>query len=356
MNPLLFTPITLGEITLKNRIIMAPMCQYSSVQGMVSSWHYSHYVSRAIGGAAAVILEATAVEPRGRISPEDLGIWSDDHVHGLSALAQQIEEAGSLPGIQLAHAGRKAGTARPFEGYGPLSNETGGWPIIAPDDRPYSPNHRKPASMSDDDIQEVQTAFILAARRAVRAGYKLIEIHAAHGYLIHSFLSPLSNSRADGYGGDVDGRMRFLLELASELKTVVQDQAILSVRISATDWLENGWSLADSILLSRRLKETGVDFIHVSSGGILPGSSPKTTAPGYQVDMAAEIRRNSDIHCAAVGLITQADQAEHILQHGQADIISLGRALLREPYWPQHAAEQLGAENPCPVQYARAWK
>jgi 2,4-dienoyl-CoA reductase-like NADH-dependent reductase (Old Yellow Enzyme family) len=356
MNSLLFTPLSVGPVTVKNRIVMAPMCQYSAENGMVSDWHLVHYPARAIGGSGLVTLEATAVEARGRISPEDLGIWSDDHVEGLSRLARAIADSGAVPGIQLAHAGRKASTSRPFDGFGPLLPDNGGWPVIGPSAIAYSENYQIPAAMSIDDIQEVQEAFILAARRAVSAGFRVIEIHAAHGYLIHSFLSPAANRRDDEYGDGFDGRTRFLMELAREIRTVCADQAALFVRISADDWIEGGWSVEDSIALADRLKTVPIDMLHVSSGGISPIGKPSDSSRDYQVSLSERIRREAKIATTAVGLITDARQAEAILSEGKADLVALGRELLRDPYWPQRAAETLNADPPVPLQYIRAWR
>jgi 2,4-dienoyl-CoA reductase-like NADH-dependent reductase (Old Yellow Enzyme family) len=356
MKSLLFTPLDIGPIRVKNRIVMAPMCQYSAVDGTVQDWHMVHYPARAYGGAGLVILEATAVEARGRISPEDLGIWSDDHIPGLTSLVSSISDAGALPGIQLAHAGRKASTSRPFDGFGPLMPDNGGWQVIGPSAVKYAENYPMPRAMSIDDIQEVQEAFILAARRAIAAGFKVIEIHAAHGYLIHSFLSPVSNHREDIYGGDFAGRSRFILEIAREIRSVCGDDAALFVRISADDWMENGWKIEDSVKIAELLKSVPVNMLHVSSGGISPHGKPSQSGRGFQVSLSETIRREAGIPTTAVGLITEAEYAESLLQAGRADLVALGRELLRDPYWPQRAALALNAEAPVPLQYARAWR
>ncbi len=356
MKSMLFSPYDAGPVRLKNRIVMAPMCQYSSQDGFVAPWHLQHYAARAYGGASLIILEASAVEERGRISPNDLGIWKDAHIPGLQNLAESITAGGAVAGIQLAHAGRKASTSRPFDGFGPLEKNNGGWQVVAPSPIPYSESYPHPAELSIDDIQEIQESFILAARRAIGAGYRVIELHSAHGYLIHSFLSPLSNQRTDEYGGDFDGRTRFLMEIAGELRAVCSDQAALFIRISADDWMDGGWDLGQSIELARRLKNLPVDVIHVSSGGISPSGKPSSSSRHYQVSLSEAIQKESGISCAAVGMITDPRHAEEILTTGKAKLVALGRELLRNPYWPQHAARELGAELPIPIQYARAWR
>lgn len=351
-----FSPYSLGPVELRNRIVMAPMCQYSSEDGFVSSWHGNHYLSRAAGGVGAIILEATAVEARGRISPGDLGIWSDDHVAGLSKLAWNIRDLGAAAGIQLAHAGRKASTSRPFDGFGPLKPSQGGWQPVAPSPIAYAENYSIPSELTLDDIQNIQESFLTATRRAITAGFQIIELHAAHGYLIHSFLSPLTNQREDQYGGSFENRTRFLLELAALLRAECAGDAALVVRISATDWAEGGWNLAESVNVSALLRDAGVDMMHISGGGLIAGAGPDRMEPGYMVPFADEIHRKAEIPTIAVGLITRSELAERILAEDRAQLVALGRVLLRNPYWCHGAARELGVNPNVPKQYARAWK
>lgn len=338
----LFDTYSLRGVTLRNRIGLSPMCQYSCERrdGMPTDWHLIHLGARAAGGAGLVIVEATAVEARGRISPEDLGIWSDDHVPALARLAQVIKAHGAVPGIQIAHAGRKAGTARPWEGGRPLDDAAGGWEVIAPSPIPHSPAHRVPVEMTRGDIEQVQDAFARAAVRARAAGFEWLEIHAAHGYLLHSFYSPTSNKRTDEYGGSFEGRIRFLLETAARVRAAWGDDLPLSVRLSCTEWLDGGWTGEDSVALAARLKEVGIDLIDCSSGGIAMGVRAPA-APGYQVPFAEMIRRGAGIATAAVGMIGDPDHAESIIASGQADIVLVGRAVLSDPNWPLHAAAKL---------------
>lgn len=349
----LFTPFTLRGLTLRNRIIVSPMCQYSAEEGRANDWHFTHLGSRAVGGAALVFTEATAVEARGRISPQDLGIWQDAHIAPLERITASIEAYGAVPGIQLAHAGRKASTYRPWAAEAGAVPETeGGWQVVSPTDTPFSKTYPVPRALDEESIQDVIQAFVTGAARALQAGFKVAEIHAAHGYLLHSFLSPLSNTRTDAYGGSFAGRTRLLLEVTEAVRAIWPDELPLFVRISATDWDERGWGLEDSVTLAHELKRRGVDLIDCSSGGVAPGITIPV-GPGYQVPLAAEIRQRAEIATGAVGLITEAAQAETVIRTGQADVVLLGRELLRDPYWPHRAAAELGAQALWPPQYER---
>lgn len=351
----LFEPFSIREVTFRNRIAVAPMCQYSSKDGYSNEWHLIHLASRAVGGAALVLTEAAAVEPQGRISPEDLGIWSDGHAEALAKIVATIHNFGSVAGIQLAHAGRKASTARPWEGGRAVDESQGGWrPVVAPSAIAFNDNSPIPEALSVEGIQKITDAFVQAARRSLEAGFKVVEIHAAHGYLLHEFLSPLSNHRDDGYGGSFENRTRFLREVVQGVREVWPEKYPLWVRISATDWLDNGWDIEQSIALSDKLNSLGVDLIDCSSGGILPGAKVPV-GPGYQTRFAERIRREANIQTGAVGLITSPEQADHIIRTGQADVVLLARELLRDPYWPLRAAKQLGHDTLSPVQYERAW-
>jgi 2,4-dienoyl-CoA reductase-like NADH-dependent reductase (Old Yellow Enzyme family) len=350
----LFQPFTLRGVTLRNRVGVSPMCQYSSNDGFANNWHLVHLGSRAIGGAALVIAEASAVEARGRISPNDLGIWKDAHIDALAAVVRKVEEAGAVAGIQIAHAGRKAGTARPWDGGQPLSDADGGWPPIGASPLPFAAGYRTPHEASHHELVQIRSAFVASARRALSAGFRWLEIHAAHGYLLHSFLSPLSNQRTDHYGGSFDNRIRLLLETVAGVREVWPETLPLAVRLSCTDWVDGGWSLDDSVELSRRLRAAGVDLIDCSSGGTA-ASAKVPVAPGYQVPFADAVRKQAEVPSAAVGLITEPAQAEAIVAEGRADLVLLGRALLKDPYWPLSAAKALGAQAPVPVQYLRAF-
>lgn len=351
----LFEPLTIRDLTLRNRIAVSPMCQYSSTDGYANDWHWVHLVSRAVGGAGLVFTEAAAVEPRGRISPQDLGIWSDLHIEGLARVVQSIHSFGAIAGIQLAHAGRKASTAKPSEGGKPVDVPQGGWrPIVSSSAVPFSSTYPTPEALNLEGIQQVTDAFVQAAQRSLEAGFKVIEIHAAHGYLLHQFLSPLVNQRTDEYGGSFENRIRLLREVVQAVRAVIPEQDSLWVRISATDWVENGWDIEQSIALSDKLKSLGVDVIDVSSGGTVPWASIPAT-PGYQVEFADRIRREAQIQTGAVGLITEPKQADDIIRKEQADLVLLGRELLRNPYWPHRAAKELGQKVTAPVQYQRAW-
>jgi 2,4-dienoyl-CoA reductase-like NADH-dependent reductase (Old Yellow Enzyme family) len=352
---MLFTPLTFRAVTLRNRIIVSPMCEYSSPNGFATDWHMVHLGSRAVGGAGLVLTEATAVTADGRISSKDLGIYLDEHVDPLARIFRFIAEQGAVPGMQLAHAGRKASTAEPWTGGGPVAVADGGWtPIWAPSAIPFRDGWQTPRAMSLDDITDVRSAFADAARRLLAAGGQVAEIHAAHGYLLHEFLSPLSNHRDDQYGGSFDNRTRIVREVVDSVRAVWPERLPLFVRISATDWTDDGWTIEDSVALAAQLKDRGVDLIDCSSGGnVAKAAIP--VGPGYQVPFAERIRRETGMMTGAVGLITEAQQAEAILAQGQADVVILARQLLRDPYWPLHAAHALGEPVHVPVQYQRAF-
>ena len=349
----LFDPLTLRSLTLANRIVVSPMCQYSSVDGYSNDWHFVHLGTRAVGGAALVLTEASAVTADGRISPQDLGIYHDGHVEGLAHCVRFVHSQHTLAGTQLAHAGRKASTARPWDGGGALSREQGGWEPIGPTGTPFADNYPTPRPATKDDIASVVAAFAIAAWRALEAGFDVVELHAAHGYLIHEFLSPLVNTRTDDYGGSYDNRVRLCLEVVDAVRGVWPERLPLLVRISATDWKEGGWELDQAVELARRLRARGVDLVDCSSGGAVHDQQI-AVGPGYQVPFAERIRRDAGVPTGAVGLITRAEQADAIVSHGQADVVLLARELLRDPYWPLHAADQLGHKVPWPPQYLRA--
>jgi 2,4-dienoyl-CoA reductase-like NADH-dependent reductase (Old Yellow Enzyme family) len=354
MTSSLFTPVSLRGINFRNRVFVSPMCQYSSVEGMPSDWHLVHLGSRAVGGAGLVMVEASGVTPAGRISPHDSGIWSDAHSDAFAPIARFIKEQGAVPGIQLAHAGRKASTDSPWLGGAPIPAENGGWQPIAPSALPFSPKHNVPRAMTKADIDAVVVVFTDAARRARAAGFEVVELHAAHGYLLHEFLSPLSNQRTDAYGGDVENRMRLPLDVVRAVREFWPERLPLFVRISATDWIEGGWDLAQSIEFSRRLNSIGVDLVDCSSAAIVPDAKVPV-GPGFQVPFARAIREEAGIATGAVGFITEPYQAEQIIATGQADAVFLARELLRDPYWPLHAAQKLGADiDYWPKQYLRA--
>jgi len=353
--PQLFDPLSLRGITLRNRIGVSPMCQYSAKDGLVNDWHLVHLSSRSVGGAGLVIAEATAVEARGRISPGDLGIWSDMQIDMLARAAIGILSHGAVPGIQIAHAGRKACVHRPWEGGGPISiDDPEYWQIVGADDIAFASGHPTPQALSRNDIKDIQAAFRSAAARVLEAGFTWLEIHAAHGYLIHSFYSPVSNQRGDEYGGSFDNRIRFLIETVQAVRQVWPERLPLSVRISCTDWTPGGWSIEESIELARRLKMEGVDIIDCSSGGNLPNATVPT-GPGYQVPLAEAIRRGAQIPVAAVGLLSAPTHVDEIIRNGRADVALLGREMLRDPYWPLHAAQALKQPMPTPNQYLRAF-
>lgn len=350
----LFSPLEIRGVRLRNRIGVSPMCQYSSDDGYANDWHFVHLGSRAVGGAAMVMAEAAAVLPEGRISPQDLGIWSDGHIAMLSRIFRFIEEHGAVPAMQLAHAGRKASTEVPWKGMQPLAESEGGWrPIFAPSPVPFAENYAVPQMLDERGIARVVEAFAAAARRALEAGAKLIEIHSAHGYLLHEFLSPLSNFRRDNYGGSFENRARALREVVQAIRVVWPQELPLFVRISTTDWREDGWTPEDSVRLAAQLGPLGVDLIDCSSAAILPGIHIPA-GPGFQVPFAEKIRKESGVMTAAVGMITAPAQADHIVRTGQADVVLLARELLRDPYWPLRAADELRQEGPWPKQYLRA--
>ena len=351
--PALFEPLRLRDLQLRNRIAVSPMCQYSSADGVLNDWHLVHLGSRAVGGAALVMVEATAVTPNGRITPWDAGLWSDLHVPALARCARFVREHGAAAGIQLAHAGRKAGCARPWEGGARLSEAVGGWMTVAPSPLPFRPDEPAPIPLDEERIAGVVGAFAAAAQRALAAGFEVVEVHAAHGYLLHEFLSPLANHREDAYGGAFDNRVRVVLDVARGVRAVWPEALPVFVRISATDWVDGGWDLEQSVELARRLGALGVDLVDCSSGGIVPGVRVPT-GPGYQTGFAERIRREAGVPTGAVGLITRAEQAEAIIAEGRADLVLLARELLRDPYWPLHAARQLGTAPAWPPQYLRA--
>jgi 2,4-dienoyl-CoA reductase-like NADH-dependent reductase (Old Yellow Enzyme family) len=350
----LLTPLKIRGVTLRNRIGVSPMCQYSAEDGFANHWHLVHLGSRAVGGAGMVMMEATAVEEHGRISPHDTGIWKDDHIGFLSDVTNFIARQGAVPGIQLAHAGRKASVRPPWEGGTAVPLDAGGWLTCAPSAVPFRPEDPAPEELSKAAIQSVLNAFGSAAKRALAAGFRVLEIHAAHGYLIHQFLSPLSNRRTDEYGGGFDSRIRFALEVVKTVRSAWPEHLPLFLRISATDWMEGGWTADESVELARRVKPLGVDLIDCSSGGSsLHAKIP--LEPGYQVPYAERIRRETGILTAAVGLITTPAQAEEIVHTGKADLVLLAREFLRDPYFPRRAAQELGQKLKPPVQYGRAW-
>jgi 2,4-dienoyl-CoA reductase-like NADH-dependent reductase (Old Yellow Enzyme family) len=353
MTSLLFTPLQLRNVTFKNRIGVAPMCQYSCQEGLASNWHLVHLGSRAVGGAGMVMVEAAAVSADGRISPADLGIWSDAHASALAPSIAFINEQHAVSAIQLAHAGRKGSTQVPWHGRKAVPPEDGGWSVQGPSDLAFNDVYPLPAAMTEDDITRVINEFVAAAQRCLEIGIKVIELHMGHGYLMHQFLSPLSNHREDHYGGSFDARVRVPLRLVEAVREAWPEELPLFVRLSATDWIEEGWDIEQSVELSVRMKALGVDLVDCSSGSIVPGSQG-TASPGFQVPFAEKIKREAKIATAAVGLITQAMQAEEILRHGRADMVLLARELLRDPYWPLRAAAELDGTSPWPVQYLRA--
>lgn len=332
---------------------MSPMCMYSSEDGFANDFHLTHLGSRALGGVGLIITEATAISPEGRISPDDLGIWKEEHIPELKKITSFIKAHGSVPGIQLAHAGRKASTSSPWKGHRVLTPDEGGWQTVAPSPIPFREGEPAPIALDQEGIEKVKNDFREAARRSLEAGFQVIEIHAAHGYLLHEFYSPLSNHRTDRYGGSFENRIRLLLEVTEEIQKVWPEDLPLFVRISATDWVPEGWNEDDSVRLAKILKEKGVDLMDCSSAANIPHVKIPV-APGYQVPFAEKIRKEAGIKTGAVGLITSAQQAEDILQKGQADLIILGRQLLREPYFALHAAQELGADIKWPNQYERA--
>lgn len=350
----LFDPLTIRGVTLRNRIGVSPMCQYSSNDGVAHDWHLVHLGSRAVGGAALVIAEATAVEPRGRITPGCAGIWGPEHVEPLARITRFIKEHGAVPGIQLAHAGRKASCARPWDGGQHLELSDGGWETVAPSAVAFGGRQaRVPRALTNDEIASMPRLFADAARRAIDAGFEWVELHAAHGYMLHSFHSPLSNVRTDDYGGSFENRTRLTLRIAQAMREVWPEHRPMSVRLSCDDWMPGGWTLDESVELARRLKAAGVDLIDCSGGGISPDAKIPVGA-GYQVPFADRIRREAGVLTAAVGMITSPQHADEIVRNGRADVVLLARELLRDAYWPVHAAQALGRAEAgtFPVQYS----
>ncbi|MBA4374854.1 MAG: oxidoreductase [Anaerolinea sp.] len=351
----LFDPFTIRSITLRNRIGVSPMCQYSYEEGFSNDWQVVHLGARAAGGAGLVIAEATAVEPRGRITPYDVGIWTDAHVELLKRVTCFIKSQGAVAGIQIAHAGRKACTARPWEGGKPVQKvEAKWWQAVGPSPIAYNEEYQVPHELTKVDIREIQAAFVSAARRSLEAGFEWLELHAAHGYLIHSFYSPLSNHRTDEYGGSFENRTRLLMEILKGIQTVWPKELPLTVRISGTDWTEGGWTVTDSVALARLLKDKGVDLIDCSSGGNVADAKVPAGA-GYQVPISEAVRKGAGIHTAAVGLITSPAHADEIIRNERADVVLLGREMLRDAYWALHAAKALGVNGAVPPQYLRAF-
>lgn len=351
----LFTPLTLRGLTLRNRIGVSPMCQYSSADGFASDWHVVHLGSRAVGGAGLVVMEATAVLPEGRITPACNGIWDDAHVEPLRRVTGFVRAQGAAAGIQLAHAGRKAGKAVPWEGGRHLGAEEGGWTPLAPSPIPFLPGHGAPREMTPDDIARVKDAFVAGARRAVAAGFQVVELHYAHGYLVHEFLSPLSNKREDDYGGPEENRFRLALEIARAVRAEIGENIVMGARLSCTDWAPGGLAIEDTVRLAAQLKAAGADFIDCSSGALV-ADAKMNPMPGFQVPFAKVIRAQAGVATCAVGMISEARHANDIVASGQADMVFLARALLRDPYWPVHAALELGADAPVPPQYLRGYE
>lgn len=349
----LLSPLDLREVTLRNRIVMSPMCQYSAQDGLANDWHLVNLGSRAVGGAGLVIAEATAITAQGRISPQDLGIWDDQHIAPLARIAEFVESQGSVAGIQLAHAGRKASCEAPWLGGGRLPEDRGGWTTVAPSPIPFQDDEPDPVPLDTAGIEAIIVAFEEATHRALQAGFRVIEIHAAHGYLLHEFLSPLSNQRTDEYGGSLENRMRLPLQITERLRAIIPQELPLLIRISGTDWAEGGWDIEQSVQLARQLKERGVDLIDVSSGGAVP-KAKIPVGKGYQVPLARQIREQASVMTGAVGLITEAEHANELITSGDADLVFLGRELLREPYWALKAQQQLGGDPSWPTPYGYA--
>lgn len=353
----LFDPFTIKSITLRNRIGMSPMCQYSYQDGFSNDWQLMHLGARAVGGAGLVIAEATAIDPAGRITPYDVGIWDERHIEPLRRVTNIIQSQGAVPGIQIAHAGRKACVGKPWgeERGRPITNsDSRWWKVVGPSAIAYTPDHQVPHELTVADIHGLQRAFMIAARRAYEAGFEWLEIHAAHGYLIHEFYSPYSNQRTDEYGGSFENRVRFLLETVDKVQTVWPEELPLTVRISGTDWVEDGWLVEDSVALAKLLKKSGVDLIDCSSGGNVADVS-LPFGPGYQVPISETIRKEAKIATSTVGLIKTPQQADSIIREERADLVLLGREFLRDAYWPLHAAKELGVDMDVPPQYMKAY-
>lgn len=350
----LFAPLRIREVDFRNRIFVSPMCQYSCEDGFATDWHLVHLGSRAVGGAGAVIVEATGVEARGRISPGDMGIYRDAHVEPLAPLVRFVQSQGAKAGLQIAHAGRKASCEVPWKGGKAIPLAAGGWQTVAPSAIPFYDTDPVPHALTVEEIQEVQTAFVKAAQRALAAGFDFLEIHSAHGYLLHEFLSPLSNHRTDSYGGPFENRTRMLVETVERVRAVWPERLPLFVRVSATDWFEGGWDIDQTVKLAAVLREKGVDLLDCSSGALVP-QARIPVAPGFQVPFAERVRKETGLATGAVGMITDPEQAEAILREGRADIVLLAREMLRRPYWAIEAAKALGVPAQVPVQYARAF-
>jgi len=351
--PALFSPIKIKSLEIKNRMTVSPMCMYSSEDGFSNNWHLVHLGSRAVGGAGLILTEAASISPEGRITPQDMGIWKDEHMEGLAEIVEFVEAQGTAIGIQLAHAGRKASCAAPWEGGERVLPENGGWIPVGPSALAFNENDAPPIELDKAGIHKVISDFVAATKRAHKTGFKVVEIHAAHGYLLHEFLSPLSNKRTDEYGGSFENRSRLMLQVAKEVRKVWPEELPLFFRISATDWVDGGWNLDESVKLSQLLKEEGVDLIDCSSGGLVPDAKIPAEK-GYQVGFAERIKKEVNILTGAVGLITEPNQAEEILENGKADLILMAREFLRTPYFPMEAANELDIDLKWPNQYARA--
>jgi 2,4-dienoyl-CoA reductase-like NADH-dependent reductase (Old Yellow Enzyme family) len=349
----LFESLQLRDVKLPNRIGIPPMCQYSAQDGVAADWHFIHYGSRAVGGAALMILEATAVAPEGRISPGDLGLWQDGQIEALARIAEFARRQGCVAAVQLAHAGRKASVGLGWQAQRVLTAAEGGWPVVGPSALPFGEDYGCPHELDQAAIERVIEQFAAAARRARTAGFQVVEIHAAHGYLLHQFLSPLANQRSDAYGGSFDNRTRLVRQVVEAVRREWPQSLPLLIRLSATDWLDGGWNADETVALCRTLKDLGVDLIDVSTGGLLP-TAKIPAGPGFQTEFAARVRHEAGVPTAAVGLITSPAQADHIVRSGQADMVLLGREMLRNPYWPLHAVQALGQAAPWPQQYLRA--
>jgi len=349
----LFAPLTLRSLTLNNRIGIPPMCQYSATDGVAGDWHFVHYASRAVGGAGLLIVEATAVVPEGRISPGDLGLWEDGQIAPLARIAEFVRAQGSVPAIQLAHSGRKGGVSLGWETQRSLAPEAGGWESVGPSAIAFGEGYRPPRELTRAEIAAIPGHFVAAARRARRAGFATVEIHAAHGYLLHEFLSPLSNQRGDDYGGSFANRTRLVREVAAAVRREWPADLPVLIRLSATDWMEGGWSADETVALCRELKDLGIDLADISTGGLVP-TARIPAGPGFQSEFAARVRHEAGLPSAAVGLITSPEQADHVVRSGQADLVLIGREILRNPYWPLQAAQALGHQAAWPAQYLRA--
>ena len=351
--PNLFSELTVRDVKFSNRVVVSPMCQYSSEDGFANDWHFVHLASRAVGGAGLVFTEAAAVTADGRITPQDLGIWKDGHIEELARIARFIDSQASVAGIQLAHAGRKASTHRPWSGHGALSEEEGGWTAVGSSAVAFADNYPMPKELTRDEIAAVIRSFGEAATRVTEAGFRVVEIHAAHGYLLHEFLSPLSNRRTDEYGGNLENRSRLLMEVTSEIRKVWPEKYPLFARISATEWVDGGFGIEEAVVVAGKLKEMGVDLVDCSSGGNA-AQAKIPVGPGYQTPLAARIRREAGVMTGAVGMIVAPEQADQIIRNGDADMVLLARELLRDPYWPMRAAKELVQTMPWPAQYLRA--